>query len=98
MKKITLFVFLALVTPPAQAEMPAPPGQVIDLPCTTGYDNPDTFKSLIDNRHFISYGGRSGTYLDPQYSKFIKFEKKFSYQGSGYRYPQEYGICKLMIR
>ena len=92
MRKIALFALLALAGIPAQA------GQVVELPCTTGYDNPDSFKSLIDNSHFIVYGGRLGPSLDPKYSEFMKFEKKFSYQGSGYRYPQEYGICKLMLR
>jgi len=92
MRKIALFALLALAGIPAQA------GQVIELPCTTGYDNPDSVKSLIDNSHFIVYGGRGGTSLDSKYSKFLGFDKKFSYQGSGYRYPQEYGICKLMLR
>ena len=92
MRKIALFSLLALAGIPAQA------GQVIELPCTTGYDNPDSVKSLIDNSHFIVYGGRGGTSLDSKYSKFLGFDKKFSYQGSGYRYPQEYGICKLMLR
>ena len=89
MRKIAVFALLAFGAVPAHA------GQV-EIPCTTGYDNPDSFMSLIDQKHFAFFGGGGGPSLDRKYSNFLGFEKKFSYQGSGYRYPQEYGICKLM--
>jgi hypothetical protein len=84
---------LAVILQPS----PAFSGVVVNLPCTTGWFNPDSYKSLIDGSHFQTYGGRAGDYLEPKYSKFLGFERKMSYQDSDMRYPQEYGYCKLAL-
>ena len=92
MRKIALFALLALGSIPAQA------GEIINLPCSIGYQNPDSFKSLVDGEHFMFFGGRGGDSLIPKYSKFLKFDKKMEYQAKGWGYPQEYGICRLRLR
>jgi len=92
MKKIAVFAFFVLAGIPAQS------GQIINLPCTSGWKNPDSMMSLVDGEHFITYGGRNGEALDHKYSKFLGFEQKMSYQAPNWRYPQDYGICKLILR
>ena len=81
---------------PLIAHLPAHGGQVINLPCTIGYKNPDSLISLVDGTTIKSWG-RAGGILEKKYSKLIRFEKKMSYKDSTMGYPQDYGYCKVIM-